>query len=216
MDLDKWATAYIREVHENWLGLVQRSPCYKSGYSVFYSPVVMHPGLMVIGYNPGGGSDSFDPTREQQLSTKHDYFVSDYPLARRMRRLFESIGKTSLLASSVKTNMIFFRTRNVDEWNSIELRIRKDLRRFCLEKNIELIRIIQPSVVLTEGIDTYSILKQELRITGDDVLRFKGRSLFIKNHSSSPKLLGMIHPSGARVSNDEWKLIQERLILELP
>ena len=204
-----------RSVHEKWKQLSAEHAEFRSGYSVFYSPLSMNPKLMVIGFNPGGGSESFDAASAQEIPTKHDYFVYDYPLARKMKKIFTDINKLDLLESSVKTNLVFFRTRSMDDWSKIDPRLRKDLERFCLDKNLEIIRYLQPEIILAEGIETYLTIKRALSISEEDVTDSKGRSLIIKAKTNSPRLLGIIHPSGAHVSNEDWSLIRERLLSEL-
>lgn len=203
-----WAENLVREVEQVW----RQHPFLTAGYSVFYSPVQMNPKLMVIGFNPGGGTDSFDPKQALKIPEKHEYFSEDYPLARRMRSTFESIEKLDLLENSVKTNLIFFRTRNVEEWETVEPVIRKQLERFSMGKVVEIISTLKPKTLIAEGIETYTYLKRLLSL-GDkeESMQSQGRSLFIANDNMSPRLLGIIHPTGARVNNSEWDKIRDAL-----
>jgi hypothetical protein len=216
MNLEKWASNLVSDVHNQWKSLQEKHGCFSSGYSVFYSPVSSNPALMVIGFNPGGGADSFDETKANQIPQEHDYFVHDYALAKKMRDLFSSIGKSDLLKNSVKTNLIFFRTKSQDDWNAVEPVVRKQIEMYCRDKVLEMIEVMKPRLILSEGIETYLTLKRALGIQEDEALESQGRSLFLKAKSSSLKLLGIIHPSGARVSNDDWSLIRSRLLVELP
>ena len=77
----------------------------KNGYAIFYSPPVFNPDIMIVGYNPGGGENSFDESKASIVPKEHDYFPQkesdDYPMAKKMRKIFEKcrddrkIGKVS-------------------------------------------------------------------------------------------------------------------------
>lgn len=104
-----WVTALLKNVDRKWKAV--QDEFRLSGYKVFYSPIRFRPGLMIIGLNPGGDLEDFDPSSTQSIPPTHEYLVKRYRLAKRMRCLFNKLGRESLLAASVKLNVIFFRTR---------------------------------------------------------------------------------------------------------
>jgi hypothetical protein len=212
MSLSEWGSNFIREVHLKWESFKGTNPLFDSGFSVFYSPLKISPKIMLIGFNPGGGPESFDLKNALTIPTKHDYFAEDYPLAKKMRAIFKNMNQEELLADSVKLNLIFFRTTDMEQWNQLEPLVRKDIEAFCIQKGKEAILHLKPKVILAEGIQTYLQLKRALDVKADDrIFESKGRSLFIENKFNETKLLGIIHPSGARVSNEEWVLITDNL-----
>ena len=216
MDVNEWGLKLFKDVHDKWLSVEASSPFFESGYRVFYSPIRMNPKLMVIGYNPGGGAESFDPDDARNIPSEHDYYRDDYTLARKMRSIFQRMELESLLKESVKLNLMFFRSNNMSQWNQLSPLVRKDIEKFCTNKTVEIIKILQPKTILAEGIETYLQLKRALGLNSEDKsIESKGRSLFIENENSTLRLLGIIHPSGARVSTNEWQLITENLSRKL-
>ncbi len=212
MDVNEWGLKVLKDVHEKWLSVEASSPFFESGYRVFYSPIRLKPKLMVIGYNPGGGAESFDPDDARIIPTEHDYYLDDYTLARKMRSLFQRMELEPLLKESVKLNLMFFRSNNMSQWNQLSPLVRKDIEKFCTNQTVEIIKTLQPKIILAEGIETYLQLKRALRLSSEDKsCESKGRSLFIENENTDVRLLGIIHPSGARVSTDEWQVITQTL-----
>lgn len=212
MSLAEWGNNFVHDVYLKWESLKGTNTLFDSGFSVFYSPIKVCPKIMLIGFNPGGGPESFDLKKAISIPTEHDYFAEDYPLAKKMRTIFKNMNQEALLEDSVKLNLIFFRTTDMEQWNQLEPLVRKDIEAFCIKKVKEAILHLKPKVILAEGIQTYLQLKRALSIkAADKVFESKGRSLFIENKFDEIKLLGIIHPSGARVSNEEWALITDNL-----
>src|SRR5688572_337117 len=84
-------------------------------YSIFYSPVVQSPAL-VIGFNPGGDPEIWDKTALASdafyESGEHEYVDSDYRIAVAMRDFLTKVfdlDDVSRIRALPKTNLIFRR-----------------------------------------------------------------------------------------------------------
>ena len=211
MDVQAWARTLTHDVRSKWEDLRKQSSAFEAGYAVFYSPVKLKPELMIIGYNPGGGVADFDLEKSMEVPRTHDY-LAGYRLAKKMRSLFDEIGKPDLLTSSVKMNLIFFRSASAAEWSQIAPGVREDAESFCFGKVTETIETLQPKRILAEGIKTYSHLRRLLSMSGqEESILSNGRSLVRTCSSSKVELIGIIHPTGSRISRDDWSLIQENV-----
>ncbi len=206
--LDQWAEGFIAEVDGVW----SKYPTLDAGYAVFYSPVTFNPDLMIVGFNPGGNSSSFVREKAMKLPDQHEYIQEDYLIAKKMRALFENIGKLNVLKASVKTNLIFFRSPSAQAWAHVDPTARLELEEFCGTKIKEMVTKLKPKVILAEGIETYERLKVLFcpSITEEAVVS-KKRRVFISAKSSECTLLGIIHPTGSRISSSDWELIRDNL-----
>jgi len=212
----EWIDMLYAETNELW----KENGSDKKGYSIFYSPPVFNPDIMIVGYNPGGGENSFDESNASIVPKEHDYFPpnGNYPLARNMRKIFEFAGMTEKLRGSVKFNLIFFRSRNKKEITK-----NKNLIDFCKNETNKIIINLKPKLILAEGIDTY---KELLGITKgynekDQVFTDKNdKTIHIsstgKTEGGAIKIIGIIHPSGGYgISDDMLTEIGKNIKAEL-
>ena len=150
---------------------------------------------------------------------EHEYITEDYPLARKTRDLFKSLGKLELLGNSVKLNLNFFRTKSDQDWEALDVDMRTELENFCTNKVREIVTRLKPKIVIAEGIGkTYPRLKEILFDGAKDLMNVKGsngRNIYISCGNNAVKLIGIIHLSGARVSADELVEIGKNLSLDL-
>jgi hypothetical protein len=200
LHLDNWIDNLYYETKKEW----SEHGCGSSGYAIFYSPVVLKCAIMIIGYNPGGGSESFNE-KEIKAPTEHDYIKGDYKLAQKMRTVFEELKPEYPLEDTVKLNMIFFRSKKASDLEN------KNLIEYCERKVKEIIDTLEPKTIITEGFKTFdNLLKimngEELQ---DNYEENRGKRIVrlgkIKNEVN---VVGLIHPSGARgVSNERLKMM---------
>jgi hypothetical protein len=216
MGIEDLARRVLDETHAKWRSLEGRYPAWRSGFAVFYSPVREDSQLVILGLNPGGTERDFTEVVARQLPTEHDYFprdpTSDYPLARRMRQLFDEIGRPELLRDSVKLNLIFFRTKDSGEWHGLDPTLRRDLETFCAERVRAVLHALRPKIVLTEGIDTFE------RLLLSDLPLLSVRRHRIYSRLALPpgaKVIGITHPTGTRVGGADWERIGEQLRRDL-
>lgn len=214
MDLNNWAVDLLKQVDSKWA----KYPQLKHGYSVFYSPVKLNPDLMIIGVNPGGSNEDFNREKALLVPTEHEYITENYPIAKKTKGLFESIGKIKTLDNSIKLNLNFFRSKDMAEWKETDSQIRKELESFCRDKVMEIINTLKPRIIIAEGVgETYPKLKELLSNPQDEkeVKGINDRNIYMSCDSDQCKLIGIIHVSGARVSNDELNLIGKSLLDDL-
>jgi hypothetical protein len=221
MDIQEAARQIVAETHERWRSLKGRYAGWDSGFAVFYSPVRERPDLLILGLNPGGDEGSFVETTASRLSTEHDYFAYDYPLAKRMRELFAAIGQTDQLRASVKSNLIFFRTGDIKKWRAVDPELRHELENFCMARVQRMITALQPKMILTEGIDTFDRLLEGIDtfdrtlVSDVPVRRPQGRLYVRQSLSAGPRVVGITHPTGTQVSSADWRRIEEELRRDL-
>jgi hypothetical protein len=204
----QWAKTLTAEVDKIW----GEHSSLKDGYAVFYSPVIKDPKLLIVGFNPGGDSSSFNQQRACQVPEHHEYLTEGYAIAKKMRLLFEAIEESNALEHSVKTNLLFFRSPSFSHWQKIESQTRRKLEQFCASKVKEMVAVLQPRFILAEGIKTYNHLRNLLSFESEErVIKSKNRTLVVSTKRADLVLLGIIHPTGARISNVEWEVIRAEL-----
>lgn len=219
------ASEVLKDVRYYWKSLQGKYYFWKSGFAVFYSPVKENPEYMLIGINPGGDKGAFDEERELKIRSEHEYFVETYPLARKMRALFEKAGLERELKESVKTNLIFFRSecfrkkKNCnDVWNNIEPNLRQTMESFCKEKILELIEIIKPRIILAESLYVFDrllgMLHQKTQKLSDQ-FRFSKRGRlyqsFLFEDFYVRGIIGISHLTGSFLSHEEKLRLVELL-----
>jgi hypothetical protein len=212
-DIERWAKGIREETLGKWDSLKDKYNFSKYGFDVFYSPIFENPDLMILGYNPGGDEDSnFTPESALATRLEHEYFTENYRLAVMMKTIFHKIDKIELLRKSVKLNLIFFRSRNKNQYITIPKNIRNEMEEFCFDKINQIISRLNPKVIITEGVQTFDILKRILEKSGLLFLseprkpEEKGRRVCCKAEAGSMKIIGLLHLSGARPRPNEGEL----------
>lgn len=207
MNYTPWVESINLEIRQKWENTLNKS---SNGFAVFYSPVnERNKGILIIGWNPGGGEMDFNPEEAMSIRITHEYATHDYPLALKMREhVFKAAGIP--IEQTVKLNLIFFRTPN----SSVP--IDKELIQFSHEKVIEIIEVLKPKLIITEGFKTQQVLT---RLFGGtiycneackdyDIIR-TGR---IDTFTQPIYTIGLKHPSGARgVSNENLRKMGEHI-----
>lgn len=208
MNISDWATAFNQEVYAKWQEIMsQNESIAANGFSTFYSPVFSNPKLLILGLNPGGGATDFIEESALSIPAVHEYLDANYPLASKMKKM---LGE-ELINKSIKSNIIFFRTKNWEEWGKSTSDLK--LTDFCFKKVKEMISEIKPQNILCEGFSTqqnlFSIFGQsikykfslELRSPEDKCLLY-AIDLEISESSSIP-VYAIPHPTGSRGYTNE-------------
>jgi uracil-DNA glycosylase len=199
--------------------LKRQYPFWRAGFAIFYSPVEENARVVIVGANPGGDKDTscFDEKEAARLPEVHDYFrTPDYPLARKMKDLFARAGREDLLRNSIKLNLNFFRSRNTAEWMTAPLAVRKEVESRCRSWVVQLVERIRPQVLLCEGMATYDTLHTLCGATpSSDVIRTPHARAYVRSSTSWGKLLGILHPTGARPSTQTWHQVADALRADL-
>lgn len=210
-----WAQSIVDETASLWRSLEGRYSFWRSGFAVFYSPVDEGAKVVIIGANPGGDASAFDISRASAIPGEHDYFAYDYPMARKMRDLFTRAGRLDLLQSSVKLNLNFFRSRDQNEWNTTSTTVRAKMESHSNGTVIRILERLRPAFVLCEGTATYDKLCERIRgLSPSEDVVFAGGGRRAYSRSKAPWggcIAGMIHPTGARYSNETWQAVSEAL-----
>ena len=183
-----WVKQLYDETKKSWK---ENEEDAKGGFAIFYSPVKINPTIALIGYNPGGDDKDFN---EQNISIplQHEYFTENYKIATNVKKIFSVANLTSELKSSVKFNLIFFRSKIAKEIKN------KELIRFSENKVVDILNKLQPKYIVAEGFATYQRLKTLLKATEKEIKRENDKAIIkIAETQDNIPLIGIIHPSGA-------------------
>ena len=206
--------ALYERTHALWRSLEGQYPTWECRYSILYGPPITKPELMIIGSNPGfNASDLYD---EEVLTWpgKNEYHTKDWPLAARLRSLFQSAGVPDALAQSVGTNRLFFKSKSLGRhptglgWQDNPASIRQDLEAYCSAECERLMAVLHPRRVLALGLGVFD---QVVDVSESQITGTGGRRIAASGFASRIPVLGIIHPTGARVSNLEWQRVVEWL-----
>lgn len=214
MSVEEWAESLEEDVFNYWK---QNHKDWKGGFRVFYGPVSAEPELLILGYQPGGDPEDFKRDHLDRLSNgdfsppeRHEYLTSDYTIARRMRRkVFK--GDNEILSRSVKSNVIFFRAKNMDRWKRVPNEKRRDMENFSLQKVEEMIETLNPKSILVEGMATWDLLKSRFDFEDECRVRRSNARLLCVSEGQDPIFTGIIHPS-TRVSDENWARVRSELL----
>ena len=214
-DIERFAQQTVDETYTLWRETRFQHEFGSSGFAVFYSPVFYEPDVLFVGFNPGGSPADFDVDRSRRVPTQHEYLHEHYDLARKMRGMFATLGKLETLKNSVKMNSIFFRTSNSDKWRTIPTLTRHRLEGFCDQRVRQIIEVLHPRIIICEGHESFDKVRslfcpdlpEEVLVVGAGNRRMY-RRICLDNRR---KLIGLIHPTGARISNVDWANVTRKL-----
>lgn len=203
----QWVDSLYSSMRQLW----EKKGKPSSGYDIFYSPVIMNPEVLIIGYNPGGDSSSFTVIPEKPPA-EHGYLNGEYDMAKKMRQLFASAGISQKLDKSVKINLFFFRTRNAAEVRKLD----DESKSFCLTQTKQVIDTILPKAILVEGFETFEQLAHLLKIKQEKEVKFLDSALMLFSNYNGIPILGIPHPTGAwKFTGEHWDEVARLLKIEL-
>lgn len=183
----EWVTTLYNQTKELW----EQKGKDPKGFAIFYSPIILNPTVALIGYNPGGDETSFEETNIT-VPPENEYLTADYPMAKKVRKIFEAGDIVWALKDSIKFNLIFFRSKNGKDIND------KEIIQFCEQKVLEILREIKPKYIISEGFKTYERLKKLLSADEERIIRQGEKAILcIAKIKDNNPLLGIIHPTGA-------------------
>ena len=205
--LQQWAQGLLNDLNDFSKDSKNFSGDKIPGFSIFYSPVCMNPKILVIGDNSGGK----EKDKQKELPAEHDYFKYCYPIAKTMReKIFKGEPLNTALRNSVKINRVFFRTRDLEEFNSISNST--ELEAHCFDIVQQIIGKLQPRLIFAESFGTFKKLSSE-----KDVLLKKPeneKELLLEGKYKEIKVLGINHPSTAsfhKVNDEDWESVNKKL-----
>ena len=217
----KWATKVQREVYEHWK---ESHNDWEHGVKIFYSPVHSQTDLLILGFQPGGCGKGKEHSRFERGDftppEQHFYITEGWDLAKEMRDLFD--GHKDVLSNSVASNIVFFRAPNTGEWDGLDKSRRTSIEDFCLEYIEELVDRVNPEMILTVGLRTFDKVAGRMGLDKEVVLSRSNGRLLAASDESAPKVVGMIHLTGARISTDDksrlymktQELLAENIVIE--
>lgn len=200
-ELNKWGLEITKNIYNYWLQLSATNNFIKeNGFAVFYSPLIYKPKYLFIGLNPGGKftkkDKPFNPDDIiKQLPADHDYLFESYDLAIAMRDLFNF--NEQVIRESVKFNFYFFRTPS--EKILKDQKQINEIYNFCSKQTEEIIKILQPEMIITEGLGVFDMLYNIMKFEKKELpLWYSNYRLIQTATKEEQKLIGLLHPSGAR------------------
>lgn len=165
----------------------------QSGMAIMYSYPYSEPDLMVIGDNPGGSTGDHSPTWPKEGS--HEYFLYNYPLAVKMRKIFAGDKLTDLLRKSVKFNRNFFQSPDLEALKKYNL----NTFEWCRPRVRQIIEQLKPKRIFAESFGTLDFLWHEFGYKSrQDLVKHNGRTIMIRQDSPPYYIIGVSHPTGGR------------------
>ena len=197
-------------------------------FKVAYSPLKPS-NVLMVGDSPGG--DPEDPMtvanyKEEYEDGEHDFVDEDYLLAVKMRNLFaDAFGKRGvmLLRGMPVTNVSFFRSPGQPSG-----RTTKGNREKCRPYLWRILGIVDPDLVLANGMDVFRYLQSHLRdvreidraspppATGQQIYYRKVEGQLGVLGEKEVELVGFHHLSGYRWSNEKLSDLADRIKRDWP
>lgn len=169
--------------------------------------------VLFMGYQPGEWRLSPTEARLAGYETdwvvngKSQYATEDWMLAKRLRSVFGP-NNLHLLEKSVGLNAIFVRAPNIASYNkALSVADRKQIQRFCLTQNEDMIRIIKPKKILTLGFGTMDVFGPSRA----DLLGNDKRALTKMGFICEQETLAVRHLTGARFTASDYQLTVNRI-----
>jgi len=214
MNYDQWAESLQKDVYDYWK---ENHRDWEAGFRVFYGPVFSEPEVLILGFQPGGppgdfARDHLDRYQDGDFSVPdtNEYLKNDYRIAKQMRtKVFE--GHQNILKQSIKSNVIFFRAKDLDTWAEVPKAERKEMESFSLKKVDEMIETLDPNTVLIEGMKTWDLIKSRVGFNDECLARRSNARLLCVSEDQDRTYVGIIHPS-TRVSDENWSKVKTELI----
>ncbi len=192
-------------------------------YKVAYSPLTPSE-VLLVGDSPGGDPNEPETVanyKEVYEEGEHDFIDEDYTLAVKVRGLFTEAFGTSgvgLLRSVPVTNVSFFRSPGQPSDPIVKLNRKK-----CRPYLWRIVRIIQPTLVVANGMSVFRYLQSHLSevreidralpppATGQQIYYRKVRGLFDALEGREVDLVGFHHLSGYRWSREKFADLAVRI-----
>jgi hypothetical protein len=168
---------------------------------------MLRPDLFILGSNPGYNPADLYDDEILTWPTENEYTTQNWPLATKLRSIFANAGLESLLERSLGTNRLFFKSKSLDRhetglgWADNPKAIREQLEAYCAYELEQLIELIKPKIILVLGLSVFDNFANSV---SRDVKGAKGRRVAAVGSADGIKAIGIIHPTGARVSNADW------------
>lgn len=182
-------------------------------FGIFYSPVQYRPKLMIIGANPGFDSD--DDTKDAP-SVNLFFDASgrnpkEWKITPKLRTLFTVANKEETLRSSVVVNLLFFKSRCLGKhdktrqgWrDNPDAGLCREIEAYCRGRVEDIVNKVDPVRILALGLGTWEkVVNKQMEVAS--TLSGSRRRIAVSGTAFEREALGMIHPTGARISKAEF------------
>jgi hypothetical protein len=209
MELNKEQIAKLEEIYRKTVTFFPDQIKFPGfdyrGFKILNSKPDYMPPIFFIGYQPGGGTGhwkrEFDSKSYETWPSTNGYVDGSWPLARKIRWLFEMFPKE--LERSMGLNAIFIRAANATYYrNHLDRDLRACIEKFCLTRVGEIIEVISPKRIVVFGFETLSLFGSGESYP-PDLTNSKGKILTRTGEIANRKVIAMLHPTGA------WRFISK-------
>lgn len=162
------------------------------GFTIFYTPVVYRPKLLIVGQNPANFSGGFRPALEDTpnrmmlsgiIPSENTYLTHNHSFARRLREAF--LNDEHLLKDAVGMNVWHYQAV-LDASKAPFV-----LRRFCETTTRHIISVINPIVIICIGSHAFNAIpgnRSEILNLARDVRQFD---------TNATRVIGLPHITGS-------------------
>lgn len=220
--LDAYCESVYLRTQEFWNRLRGELPTWGCRFSILYGPPVPNPDLMIIGANPGFNPEDLYDDEIRTWPTANEYWMQQWPLAVQLRKMFAAAGAESQLQNAVGTNLLFFKSRSLGKhesglgWEDNPGPVRRQVEDFCREEVLGLMDALQPKAILALGLSTFDrIVDSTEHVLYSMSDRQSRRRVFAVGTGFGRRVIGLIHPTGARISHADFEAITRGLEAEL-
>jgi hypothetical protein len=153
------------------------------GFRVLYGPPKVDAEFVFIGYQPGGGHDSWNEEQHREWPADPDYALDQKQLACRGYKntklvdAMQYVWDASVLRRCTGLNTIFFRYPSKKRWErDIDPETRRDIAHKCKDYVQQIILALGPRRLVIMGLETFSDLLLERIPLRFEHSRHDGRS----------------------------------------
>ena len=216
--IENYCTDLYTRTRALWESLEGEYPTWECRFKILYSPPVPNPDLLILGTNPGFDPVTLDDAEIQTWSKYNEYTQASWRLAGKLRTFFNVMSCPEKLENSVGTNLLFFKTKSIDKhrtgwgWKNNPGHITQQLEQYCHSELNKLVAALNPATVLVLGLSAFDKFTDT---QGDAVFNTKDRRLAAAGWAEGVPVIGIIHPTGAQVSDNDWALVLPWLAQQL-
>ncbi len=179
------------------------------GFQILYGPPFRRAPVLFIGYQPGKGTKT--PLEEQEdgsergWPTKSEFVTEKWRLATNLQQMFSE----EFLCNCVGTNATFIRADTMKAYKHRGQAIRDRIEAFCVNQVEKMVKAIEPRLIVAIGFGTLALFH-----TGGkaDLKNAKGRVLAKKGSIAGRNVVGVLHLSGAQISNVDRQSIARKIV----
>lgn len=135
-----------------------------------------------------------------------------WPLARKIRAIFDGAGRSWNLDRAVQTNFLFSKSSTIKRaegsrypWEAVASSVRTKLERWCAREVGVLVSILEPELILVLGLAPFDMHAQDARTVLMD--RSRRRRLLVAGRIAGRPAIGILHPTGAQVAGEDWSRV---------